>query len=65
MCHGHIDPKMLMREAEDRFRAAQPAPSQARDKDAPVQVPPEFIGGLRGVWARITALAAPLRARSQ
>ncbi len=52
MCHGSIDPKLLMRDAEERYRAsavvaATTGPSR--------ELPPELMGGLRGVWARIIA----------
>ncbi|GAB5449112.1 hypothetical protein [Gymnodinialimonas sp.] len=51
MCHGSLDAKLLMREAEDRVRvtaaAADTAPSGA--------LPPELMGGLAGVWARLVA----------
>lgn len=55
MCHGHIDPKTLMREAEDRYRIAQPASDETRASDRPTEIPPELIGGLKGVIARLRA----------
>jgi len=55
MCHGAIDPKTLMREAEDRYRAVQPAAS-AEGEAADETIPPQFIPGFRGVVARVRAL---------
>ncbi len=49
MCHGSIDPKILMRDAEARFRkgvVARPATEPSGS------MPPELMGGWRGVWAR-------------
>lgn len=42
MCHGAIDPKFLMREAEDRVCIPVATPATAPTGGA--------IGGLRGVW---------------
>lgn len=53
MCHGHIDPKTLMREAEDRYRAGVAVENNATARSG--AVPAELIGGLRGVWARLKA----------
>ncbi|MEM7724069.1 MAG: hypothetical protein AAF376_17105 [Pseudomonadota bacterium] len=55
MCHGHIDPKTLMREAEERYRIAQPVSTSNRTSDQPTEIPPELIGGLKGVFARLRA----------
>lgn len=49
MCHGSIDPKFLMRDAEDRFRATATAPAS----EPTGELPPELMGGLKGVWARL------------
>jgi hypothetical protein len=51
MCYGHVDAKTLERETMDRLRAAQPAtrPEKAAE-DGP---PPELMGGLAGVVARV------------
>lgn len=53
MCHGHVDAKTLERETMDRLRAARPvARSETPADDGP---PPELIGGLAGVVARLRA----------
>lgn len=53
MCHGHVDAKTLERETMDRLRAARPvARSETPAEDGP---PPELIGGLAGVVARLRA----------
>ncbi len=49
MCHGSIDPKLLMRDAGDRYRATAVAPTTQPSRE----LPPELMGGLHGVWARI------------
>jgi hypothetical protein len=51
MCHGSIDPKFLMRDAEDRYRATAVAPTPQPSRE----LPPELMGGVRGVWARLVA----------
>lgn len=52
MCHGSIDPKFLMREAEDRYHATAVAPTTAPSRE----LPPELMGGLSGVCARLRGL---------
>ena len=63
MCHGHIDPRTLMIEAEMRYRAAQPRPDVAQPGDAAPELPPELTGGLKGLWARVRAALAASRPR--
>lgn len=58
MCHGSIDPKFLMRDVETRYCVTAVEPTRASTG----KIPPELMGGLRGVWARIVAkLAPPMR----
>lgn len=59
MCHGSIDPKFLMRDAEARLHAA----GAVREADGATdgQLPPELMGGLRGVWARVAQSFARAR----
>lgn len=52
MCYGHVDAKVLEREVQDRVRAAQRAPQD----NAPEGLPPELMGGMRGVFARVSAV---------
>lgn len=60
MCHAAVDAKTLEREAMDRLRAARPAPvAESRPEDGP---PPELIGGLAGVVARLRAAFGITRA---
>lgn len=58
MCHGSIDPKFLMGDAEHRYRATAVEPTG----EPSGVMPPELMGGLRGVWARIVARATPSKA---
>lgn len=51
MCHGAIDPKYLVQDGDMRLRAAGAV--RAADGARDGQVPPELMGGLRGVWARM------------
>lgn len=51
MCHGHVDPKFIEREVQDRMRAATPVARDAQDQDD--TVPPGLIGGLPGLVARL------------
>lgn len=51
MCHGSIDPKYLMQDAEARLRAADAV--READGTSDGRVPPELMGGLGGVWARM------------
>ena len=66
MCHGHVDPKFMLRETEDQVRAAQAAQAALTDKSgaagADTEIPPQFIPGWRGVWARIRHLIPRRRA---
>jgi hypothetical protein len=57
MCYGHVDVKVLEREAQERLRGAAPlsAPEMS------VGLPPELIGGWRGVWARFAMTLRRLR----
>ncbi len=48
MCYGHVDTKVLEREVQDRLRGVERAPTEVSEG-----LPPELIGGLRGVWARL------------
>ncbi|MEJ6391344.1 hypothetical protein [Gymnodinialimonas ulvae] len=57
MCYGHVDAKVLEREVQDRLRAAQRAPHDT----APEGLPPELMGGLRGVFARVSAVLSKAR----
>lgn len=52
MCYGHVDAKVLEREVQDRVRAAQRAPQDS----APKGLPPELMGGMRGFFARASAV---------
>lgn len=54
MCHGSVDPKFLMQDAEARYRATAVAPTPQPS----AEIPPELMGGLRGVWARVTQMFA-------
>ncbi len=56
MCHGAIDPRLEMRDAEDRVRASAADLSRASVPEG--HVPPELIGGLRGAFARVAALVS-------
>jgi hypothetical protein len=59
MCYGHVDAKTLERETMDRLRAARPvARSETSAEDGP---PPELIGGLAGVVARLRVALRALR----
>ena len=54
MCHGHVDLRTIEREVQDRLRAAGPV---IRDvEDEPITVPPDLIGGIPGLLARLRAL---------
>jgi hypothetical protein len=61
MCYGQVDAKTLEREAMDRLRAAQ----HATRTEAPAEdgVPPELMGGVAGVLARLRAAILPRRTR--
>lgn len=59
MCHGSIDPKILMRDAETRYRTAA-AERPATEPSG--TLPPELMGGWRGVWARIAHLLVKIPA---
>lgn len=61
MCHGHVDLRTIEREVQDRLRAAKPVVRKAEDERNPV--PPGLIGGLPGVFARLSALL-PRRRRT-
>lgn len=64
MCHAQLDPRLLMQDAEERYRAARPLSPSVDDRDA-ATIPPELIGGLRGVVARMMAQGARLLHRAQ
>lgn len=51
MCHGDIDPRILMQDAEARLRQAGAVRVEGRDGDT--EIPADLMGGLRGVWARL------------
>jgi len=54
MCHASIDPKFLLSDAEDRYRAAQGQFAHSATEEAlETEIPPQFIPGWRGVWARV------------
>lgn len=57
MCYGHVDTKVLEREVQDRLRAAAPL----NVPDVALGLPPELIGGWRGVLARVAAQLRRLR----
>lgn len=51
MCYGQVDPRLLEREAMDRLRAARPrARTDGRAEAGP---PPELMGSLPGLAARL------------
>ena len=50
MCYGHVDAKVLEREARDRMSAVV---VETTGDDKPAPLPPELMGGLRGIWARL------------
>ncbi|MEX3016272.1 hypothetical protein [Gymnodinialimonas hymeniacidonis] len=54
MCYGHVNVKVLEREVQDRLRAAHTVGNLAPECE-PQAMPPELIGGFRGLWARMRA----------
>jgi hypothetical protein len=54
MCHGHVDLRTIEREVQERLRAASPVIRDAGDE--PITVPPDLIGGIPGLLARLRAL---------
>lgn len=59
MCYGQVDAKTLERETMDRLRAARPAAKA--DARAEADLPPDLMGGLAGVWARLRKRLGHLR----
>jgi hypothetical protein len=64
MCHAQLDPKLLMQDAERRYRAAQPASVTAETQDG-ATIPPDLMGGVRGIVARLMARLARLSNRAR
>jgi hypothetical protein len=61
MCHGHVDVKLLEREALERLRATQPRRAQAATQTG--GPPPELMGGLAGGVARLRHALGAMLAR--
>jgi hypothetical protein len=54
MCHAFVDAKTLERETLERLRATRPAlKGETPASDGP---PPELMGGIAGVLARLRAV---------
>ena len=65
MCHAQLDPKLLMQDAADRYRIAQPSTQREESRVSDTGVPPELMGGFGGVWARLNARVPAVRRPTQ